>query len=209
MAKSKIQYDTSKCHIDPMAGLDSGELLIDLYPHLQDSAVFLAGGQGIQTAWSVEEVDMMIRVAILFVDPHSPITSRENNIEKPLGRATQIIIGNNPLLVNAIMKYEYPFPEIIAEYFRLGGWYDWEELMTCRVSFHNMMAYLRTPPDSSKPQDAKYRSEILTSTQQLRGTIEALEAKLFADEELRKKVRDASAQNLFTGFAEKFAQIRE
>jgi hypothetical protein len=191
-----------------MSGIDDDKLLIDIYPSLQESAIFCAGGQGIQTSWSVEEIDTMLRIAILFIDPNSPISSRDNTGLR-IKKSIELVVSDNPSLADAILKYEYPFPEIISEYFKFGGWYDWEELMTCRISFHNLMAHLRTPPDPSKPQDAKFRAEILTSTQQLRATIEQLEAKLFADPELRKRVREASANNLFMGFAENFAQVRE
>lgn len=144
-----------------------------------------------------KDSDLLIRFAILFLDPFSPI-AEERDIEVKKRDALKLLKEETwSDFYKHVATDSAMWADVMYSYFSLIHHTHYETWLTLKISFHQLSQELRGQMDS---KDRGKASKDLASINQ---DIIELEAKLFPDEYTKHKIIEKIP---LTGMAERFAQ---
>jgi hypothetical protein len=143
-----------------------------------------------------KDVDMLIRFAILFLDPFSPI-AEERDIEVKKRDALKALKEESwSDFYKHVETNDSMWGDVVYGYFSLIHHTQYETWLTLKMSFHQLSQELRGIMDS---KDRVAASKGLASINQ---EIIELEAKLFPDEYTKHQIIEKIP---LAGYAERFA----
>lgn len=199
---------------NPFKDRGSNKYLWDMYPSLKLD-VFLNPlsdeptneEKEIYRTWRNPDSDQLLAFVILFVDPESPILVKEKDYNKRMQIVFEVLEMQQSRRVRAEIENDTEYyKRFIYAFFLTVNNSDYEMWYSLRVNYANTMEILRAPLEIEDPVGSQTKkTDLAKKIGETKLIMEELEAKLFHDERLHRKIL-AESSDEFASWAERFAQ---
>lgn len=158
--------------------------------------------------WGAQQIELLMKFVIIFVDPQSPLLKREKDYFRRRELAFEVLgLGpKNKVRVEIELETKY-YGSVVSTYFKTVNDMDFEEWFSLRVAWQDAMAILRTPSMDSEDFAAfqEKKAKIVGSMKEIKKEMLDIEARIFQDDRLQKKILSQTTDEDAT-YAERFAE---
>lgn len=158
-------------------------------------------------SWSLIDLDKLVRVMVLFVDPESPLAGETDfdfrkkesiRLVKPTAKVVKEIEEEGPI-----------FQAVVYELFKLANSYQYEAWWSMKMNFHIMNREMRRPPKTFDASTLNARRMLSAGMDEQLLAIAKMESALFSDKRIEKLINDAAMADDIGGWVEEFAEDAE
>lgn len=202
--------DCSEMDLNPFA-IPHNAFIFNVYRDLSRRKVFSEiPGTKQYSAWGNKELDLLLKVIILIVDPQSPL-SDETDFDFRKEQAVLLIgADSNENVLDEIDSEGPLFSSLVFNFFKVINNMEYESWYSLLQLYHDLCLQARRP----LPKDAD--AGTINSKAKLSGAISIVETEvkkkqynLFKDKRLEQKIMQESGNDELGGYAEKYAEEPE
>lgn len=160
---------------------------------------------------TLDEIDLIIKYVVLFIDPQSPHYAEKNFDLRVSKCARALNIEKNTPVGNEVFGNGLAYEKIVYHFFVRVNDHLYETWFSMKMNQHEMAKYLRGPlvslgQNNNVAQEVNARRQLALTMQEMMYELLELEMQLFPDERIQKIIADRSNDDGLGGAAEQYAE---
>lgn len=200
-----LPEDFSEMQLNPFG---TKGFMFNAYPEFSRRKVFSTIPPGkTYNEWTDEDLDLLIRVIVIMVDPESPL-AEEHDFEQRRKQSLICVKGHlNDKVLHEVHFQGRLFSQLVYHFFKIVNDIPYESWYSMKIAFHEFTRQIRRPiPDDADAGIINARAKIGPAMTEIERVLKEKQVALFRDKRLEKLVLEEAADQEVGGWAEEFAE---